>query len=59
MGCMNLRGGAKSLDMATVTRENRRNMDRLVQSSKRLEDQLIRLSFGSTITAVRGAFGAG
>lgn len=40
MGCMNLRGSAKTLDIATLMRENKRIMERLENHSTRLEAHL-------------------
>lgn len=48
MGCMNLRGGAKTLDMATVMRENKRISTKLAKHSKRLEAQLTSLELQMT-----------
>lgn len=40
MGCMKLRGGAKTLDIATVLREIKSVMEKLVDCSTRLEKQI-------------------
>ena len=40
MGCLNLRGSAKTLDMATLMRENKRTAQRLDIHARRLEKQL-------------------
>ena len=48
MGCMKLRGGAKTLDMATVLRENKRISDKLARHSTRLETQLTSLELQMT-----------
>jgi len=40
MGCMNLRGSATTLDMATFVRENTLLMDKIAKSALRLENKL-------------------
>ena len=48
MGCMKLRGSAKTLDMATVLRESRRISDKLARHSTCLENQLTNLELQMT-----------
>lgn len=43
MGCMSLRGDAKRLDMATIIRESKENMETLTRYSKRLEAHLAKV----------------
>ena len=40
MGCLNLRGSAKTLDIATLMRENKRTTERAEVQARRLEKQL-------------------